>query len=128
MVTDQEGVASMQLIRDYYPVSWDKFHRTYRGKFMVIYFGYTFCPDVCPTELTIIADALDKIGPLANRQQQLQAIAAQLSQALHQQAQQAGQASSQTTLPSTPSGELDPAAAAVIMRVCVFHGAGSPVS
>ena len=35
MVTDQHGIASMQLIRDYYPVSWDKFHRTYRGKFLV---------------------------------------------------------------------------------------------
>lgn len=35
MVTDEHGVASMQLIRDYYPVSWDKFHRTHRGNFMV---------------------------------------------------------------------------------------------
>lgn len=31
----------------------------YRGKYMLIYFGYTYCPDVCPTELQIMADALD---------------------------------------------------------------------
>lgn len=34
----------------------------YRGKFMLIFFGYTFCPDVCPTELSTIADALDLLG------------------------------------------------------------------
>lgn len=43
--------------------------RSYHGKFVMIFFGYTFCPDVCPTELTIIADALDAIGPLANEVQ-----------------------------------------------------------
>jgi protein SCO1/2 len=35
----------------------------FRGKFMLVYFGYTFCPDVCPTTLTAVADALDKLGP-----------------------------------------------------------------
>ncbi|MCW8835227.1 MAG: SCO family protein [Rhodospirillales bacterium] len=40
---------------------------TYRGKYLLVYFGYTFCPDVCPTELTIIVDALDRIGPLADK-------------------------------------------------------------
>lgn len=38
---------------------------TYRGRWMLIYFGYTFCPDVCPTELQTIAAALDKLGPQA---------------------------------------------------------------
>lgn len=32
------------------------------GHFSLIYFGYTYCPDICPTELTIIADALDLLG------------------------------------------------------------------
>jgi len=33
----------------------------YRGKYMLIYFGYTYCPDVCPTELQIMTDALDQL-------------------------------------------------------------------
>ena len=34
----------------------------FRGKFQLIYFGYSFCPDVCPTTLSVMADALDKMG------------------------------------------------------------------
>jgi protein SCO1 len=40
--------------------------QTYRGKWLVIYFGYTFCPDVCPTTLMEIAGALDLLGARAN--------------------------------------------------------------
>lgn len=40
--------------------------RDYRGKFMLLYFGYTHCPDVCPTTLAVIADALTKLGPAAD--------------------------------------------------------------
>lgn len=36
---------------------------TYRGRWLLVYFGYTFCPDVCPTELQTIAAALNKLGP-----------------------------------------------------------------
>jgi protein SCO1/2 len=32
--------------------------RDFRGKWMLVYFGYTFCPDVCPTTLNSIAQAL----------------------------------------------------------------------
>jgi protein SCO1/2 len=35
----------------------------FRGRYMLIYFGYSFCPDVCPTTLAVMAQALDKIGP-----------------------------------------------------------------
>ncbi|HUO03533.1 MAG TPA: SCO family protein [Rhizomicrobium sp.] len=35
----------------------------FRGKYQLIYFGYTFCPDVCPTTLALIAAAMDKLGP-----------------------------------------------------------------
>ena len=31
----------------------------FRGRFMLMYFGYTYCPDVCPTTLTTMADAID---------------------------------------------------------------------
>jgi len=34
----------------------------YRGRYMLVYFGYTFCPDVCPTELQVMATALDQLG------------------------------------------------------------------
>jgi protein SCO1 len=36
--------------------------QTYRGKWLVIYFGYTYCPDVCPTTLMEIAGALNSLG------------------------------------------------------------------
>ncbi len=36
--------------------------RDLRGHFALIYFGYTFCPDVCPTTLNDMAAALDKLG------------------------------------------------------------------
>ena len=34
---------------------------SYRGHWLLVYFGYTYCPDVCPTELQTIAAALDKL-------------------------------------------------------------------
>ena len=37
----------------------------FRGKLMLIYFGYTYCPDVCPTELQTMSDALDALGDKA---------------------------------------------------------------
>lgn len=45
--------------------------QTWRGKYMLVYFGYTYCPDVCPTTLTNVATALDKLGPKADRLQPL---------------------------------------------------------
>src|SRR5277367_3516858 len=37
----------------------------FRGKLMIVYFGYTYCPDVCPADLMAITQALDTLGPLA---------------------------------------------------------------
>ena len=36
--------------------------RDFRGRYMLVYFGYTHCPDVCPLTLEEMADALDKLG------------------------------------------------------------------
>lgn len=41
--------------------------QTYRGKLMLIYFGFTFCPDACPTALGIMSAALDKLDVAAER-------------------------------------------------------------
>lgn len=38
---------------------------SFRGRYMLIYFGYTFCPDVCPTSLIRNTEALDLIGDKA---------------------------------------------------------------
>ena len=37
----------------------------YRGKLVVLYFGYTFCPDVCPTTLAEVTKAMQKLGKKA---------------------------------------------------------------
>lgn len=38
-----------------------------RGRPFVVYFGFTFCPDVCPLALSKLAVALDELGPDAER-------------------------------------------------------------
>jgi protein SCO1 len=43
----------------------------FRGKAVVIFFGYTQCPDVCPTTLSALADAMKQLGPDADRVQVL---------------------------------------------------------
>ncbi|MBV9570475.1 MAG: SCO family protein [Alphaproteobacteria bacterium] len=39
----------------------------FRGKWLLVYFGYTNCPDVCPTVLNEIGVALNEMGPLARK-------------------------------------------------------------
>ena len=39
--------------------------RSFPGKWTLVFFGYTFCPDVCPTTMNDIARALEKLGPRA---------------------------------------------------------------
>jgi len=41
--------------------------RDFRGRYMIVFFGFTFCPDVCPSALQVISAALDKLGPKADR-------------------------------------------------------------
>ena len=35
----------------------------FRGKLLLVYFGYTFCPDVCPTSLAATAEGLRQLTP-----------------------------------------------------------------
>jgi protein SCO1/2 len=39
----------------------------FRGKYMLVAFGYTSCPDVCPAELQSMANAMDQLGAKADR-------------------------------------------------------------
>lgn len=41
--------------------------RDFAGRPLLVYFGFTYCPDVCPTELGTIAAALDVMGPAGER-------------------------------------------------------------
>ncbi len=52
-LTDQNGVARTD--------------KDYRGKYLLVFFGYTYCPDVCPTTLAVMTAALDMMGSRADR-------------------------------------------------------------
>jgi protein SCO1/2 len=41
----------------------------YKGKVVVVFFGFTQCPDVCPTTLTEMDEALKLLGPKADKVQ-----------------------------------------------------------
>lgn len=45
--------------------------RDFRGKYLLVYFGFTFCPDVCPTDLQAIGLAMDQLGAKADSVQPL---------------------------------------------------------
>jgi len=36
--------------------------RDFRGRYMLIYFGYSYCPDICPYSLQTMAEALELVG------------------------------------------------------------------
>lgn len=43
----------------------------FRGKLVLVYFGFTYCPDICPTDLQNIGLALDQLGQEAEKVQPL---------------------------------------------------------
>src|SRR5882672_11119941 len=45
--------------------------QTYRGKWVAIFFGYTSCPDACPTALSNMGVTLEKLGKDAGKIQPL---------------------------------------------------------
>jgi protein SCO1/2 len=45
--------------------------RDFRGQLMLVYFGFTYCPDICPADLQAIGLALDKLGHDGERVQPL---------------------------------------------------------
>jgi protein SCO1/2 len=40
--------------------------KDFLGKYMLVFFGYTYCPDLCPTELQVMSAALDSLGTKAD--------------------------------------------------------------
>lgn len=43
----------------------------FKGKWMWVYFGYTYCPDICPTALQAMGETLKALGPLGDKVQPL---------------------------------------------------------
>jgi protein SCO1/2 len=41
--------------------------KDYRGRYMLVFFGFTSCPDICPAGLQLMAAALENLGPKAKR-------------------------------------------------------------
>ncbi|HOB13777.1 MAG TPA: SCO family protein [Novosphingobium sp.] len=39
-------------------VSWDQF----KGKYRIVYFGYTFCPDACPTDMSVLINGFNQFA------------------------------------------------------------------
>lgn len=43
----------------------------FRGKWLLVFFGYTYCPDICPTTLSNIAETMSGLGSIAEEVQPL---------------------------------------------------------
>jgi cytochrome oxidase Cu insertion factor (SCO1/SenC/PrrC family) len=41
--------------------------KDFLGRYMLVFFGYTYCPDICPTELQVMTAALEQMGEDAKK-------------------------------------------------------------
>ncbi|MGH6867107.1 MAG: SCO family protein [Methyloceanibacter sp.] len=41
--------------------------KDFRGRYMLVFFGFTHCPDICPAELQVMAQSLEELGPNAEK-------------------------------------------------------------
>src|SRR4051812_33690913 len=67
-------VTGLGYARDFALPDYDGKLRTladFRGKAVVVFFGYTQCPDVCPTTMAQMATVMQQLGSLANKVQVL---------------------------------------------------------
>jgi protein SCO1/2 len=67
-LTPLDGGAAMRIGGPFELVDQEGATRTdadFRGSYMLIYFGFTYCPDLCPTTLLNISDALEDLRTLA---------------------------------------------------------------
>jgi protein SCO1/2 len=42
-------------------------NRSFQGRFMLVFFGYTYCPDICPTGLQTMSTAIDMLGEVGKK-------------------------------------------------------------
>ena len=61
------GIVPRYLLQD--PLGRSVTNEDFRGRFQLIAFGYTYCPDVCPTTLVEMAEILKQLGADAGRLQ-----------------------------------------------------------
>lgn len=66
---DTGGIVPRYLLAD--PNGRSVTSEDFRGKFQLIAFGYTYCPDVCPTTLVEMAAIIERLGSAAERLQPL---------------------------------------------------------
>jgi protein SCO1 len=71
---DNTDVTGLSYARDFALADFDGKPRTpadYKGKVVVVFFGYTQCPDVCPTTMAEMASVMKELGPQADQVQVL---------------------------------------------------------